>query len=344
MDQQQTVHTMAGHTIGTPAFMAPEQARGEDIDVRADVYSLGVIAYTLFTGRLPFSADSQLQLMYKIVHETPVPPETINPDIPVGVHPALKKVMQKSPDKRYPSAGEFVAALVSGRIYGSEVAKPKSTQSMKVPTRTTSLTRLQEQRRWKGAVALGWAINLTVAIGLLWFVLSPFLQLDAKFAAALDGGMTSGQFIESGAQASSLHRFSVFSSQLNSNTLRNIWTEQNRRVANFDFGRSRAEVTIWIDKQTTRSVGSGSGFAPDKTMSRIQGWFGEWSTGPGKNEPIFNAGDASKGIQTSWNDLTQEIPKQVDTTNRWASETWIEIQRNFSELEIPAFMSNFLGK
>lgn len=338
MDQQQTAHTMAGHTVGTPAFMAPEQARGEDVDVRADVYSLGVIAYTLFTGRLPFSADNQPQLMYKIVHETPVPPESINPDIPVGVQPALKKVMQKNPESRYPSAGEFVAALVSGRMYGSETAVPKSTQSLKVPTRITPLPHLQEQRRWEGAIALGWTINLTIAIGLLWFVLSPFLQLDAKFAAALDGGMTSGQFIEHGALASSLHRFSVFSSQLNSNTLRNLWNEQNRRVANFDFDRSMAEITTWIDKQTTPSTGSENGFSLDRTMRGIRSWFDGSSTGVDGSQPIFNTNGASQGIQNGWNDLTQEIPKQVDVLNQWMSKTWTGLRKNVSRLEMPTFM------
>ena len=107
-----TMVTMPGFSVGTPAYMSPEQARGDlDIDQRADVYSLGVVAYAALTGRMPFEADSQLVLLRKIVDEMPIPPESANPQLPPGVAYVLKCVLAKDPAARYATAGEFAYAL-----------------------------------------------------------------------------------------------------------------------------------------------------------------------------------------------------------------------------------------
>ncbi len=110
-----TMMTVPGHVVGTPAYMAPEQVRNDiDTDHRADIYSLGVVAYSMLTKALPFDADNQLSILRKIVDEPPTPPETYNPSIPPGINYALLKVLAKDPQKRYASATEFVAALERG--------------------------------------------------------------------------------------------------------------------------------------------------------------------------------------------------------------------------------------
>ena len=94
-----TMMTAIGQRIGTPSFMAPEQISGAtNIDYRSDVYGLGVIAYKLFTGRLPLTANSQAELLHKIVYETPISPDTLNPELPPNIVLHLKRALAKVPD------------------------------------------------------------------------------------------------------------------------------------------------------------------------------------------------------------------------------------------------------
>lgn len=103
--------TRLGVLVGTPRFMAPEQVQGLDVDYRADLYSLGVVAYLMLTGRVPFEADSVVTLLHKQVYEPPPPARLIRPDLPENVETALSHMLAKQPGERYPSAAAFVAAL-----------------------------------------------------------------------------------------------------------------------------------------------------------------------------------------------------------------------------------------
>lgn len=110
-----TVVTATGYAVGTPAYMSPEQALGEEtIDHRADIYSLGVVAYVMLTHAMPFDADTPLALLRKVIDVAPVPPERVNPQVPPGVSYVLQRVLAKKPTQRYSSASEFVAALEAG--------------------------------------------------------------------------------------------------------------------------------------------------------------------------------------------------------------------------------------
>ncbi|MEZ4590054.1 MAG: protein kinase [Chloroflexota bacterium] len=111
MGNQSMAYTATGALIGTPAYMAPEQALGQSGDHRVDIYSLGVMLFQMVTGILPFDADTPLAVVMKHVN-TPAPlPESIIPDIPWGLQEVILKALAKSPDERYQSAGEFAAAL-----------------------------------------------------------------------------------------------------------------------------------------------------------------------------------------------------------------------------------------
>ncbi|CAN5865310.1 hypothetical protein BH10CHL1_BH10CHL1_38530 [soil metagenome] len=137
---EHTMMTATGQRIGTPSFMSPEQISGSmNIDYRSDVYSLGVVAYKLFTGRLPLIAESQAELLHKIIYETPVSPDLINPELPSDIVHHLNRVLAKDPTQRYESAGQFVATMVASRIWGSRliahqaatVSNPRSGQLVK---------------------------------------------------------------------------------------------------------------------------------------------------------------------------------------------------------------------
>ncbi len=112
-DERATSITQEGMGVGTPEYMSPEQARGEKIDHRADVYALGIVLFQALTGRVPFTATAPFQTAYKQVHEAPPAPRSLNPAIPPAVEAVILKALAKDPNQRYQSAADFAEALAS---------------------------------------------------------------------------------------------------------------------------------------------------------------------------------------------------------------------------------------
>ena len=108
---QESRLTTAGVSIGTPHYMAPEQIQGKDIDARTDQYALGIIAFEMLTGCVPFDAATTTAILFKQVHEPPPSVTACCPDLPPAVEAVLHRVMIKSPAERYASCREFVGAL-----------------------------------------------------------------------------------------------------------------------------------------------------------------------------------------------------------------------------------------
>lgn len=103
--------TRTGTVLGTPNYMSPEQALGEHVDGRSDLFSLGVVLYHLATGHLPFQADSMATLLYKIVNEKHPDPATYRPDLPTGLRKIVHNALGKNPSKRYQSGAKLAAHL-----------------------------------------------------------------------------------------------------------------------------------------------------------------------------------------------------------------------------------------
>jgi serine/threonine protein kinase/HD-like signal output (HDOD) protein len=105
-------HTKTGSVLGTPSYMSPEQCLGEaDLDIRSDVYSLGVVIYQMLTGQLPFTADTLGRLIVCHVNEPPVPPSVLNPGLSRAMNDLVLKSLQKRPKDRFQSAREMRVAL-----------------------------------------------------------------------------------------------------------------------------------------------------------------------------------------------------------------------------------------
>lgn len=103
--------TQTAQVVGTAQYLSPEQARGERVDARTDIYSTGCVLYEVLTGRPPFTGDSPVAIAYQHVREEPVPPSQVNPDVPEWADTLVLKAMTKDADSRYQSAAEMRADI-----------------------------------------------------------------------------------------------------------------------------------------------------------------------------------------------------------------------------------------
>jgi serine/threonine-protein kinase len=146
--------------IGTAAYFSPEQAKGEPVDARADLYSTGVVLYELLTGRQPFRGESPVAVAYQHVSETPVPPTEVNEEAPGALDPIVLRALAKDPYQRYPDAAHFRAALdaamsgsaptrkeigaLTSELYGPSPRQAQETaRSLRQLSSDTTMTRTQ---------------------------------------------------------------------------------------------------------------------------------------------------------------------------------------------------------
>jgi serine/threonine-protein kinase len=114
MDDNQATMTQASQVIGTAQYLSPEQARGERVDPRSDIYSTGCVLYELLTGRPPFTGDSPVSIAYQHVREEPIPPSEIDPQIPEWLEDVTLRAMTKNREERYQNAAEMRADIQRG--------------------------------------------------------------------------------------------------------------------------------------------------------------------------------------------------------------------------------------
>ncbi len=119
---QETRLTTAGTIMGTPEYMSPEQAWGEDVDYRTDLYSLAVVAYEMLSGRVPFRGTTPHAVLYKQIHEPPPPIQETRPELPASVDLVLARALSKEPSRRYTTVTAFVDEL--GQALQGQVIEP----------------------------------------------------------------------------------------------------------------------------------------------------------------------------------------------------------------------------
>ncbi|MUL44062.1 Stk1 family PASTA domain-containing Ser/Thr kinase [Streptomonospora sp. PA3] len=143
MNDNQATMTQTSQVIGTAQYLSPEQARGERVDARSDIYSTGCVLYELLTGRPPFTGDSPVSIAYQHVREEPVPPSQVDPEVPAWVEQVTLRAMTKDRDQRYQSAEEMRQDIQRG-LQG--MPTEASTMAMAPAGATTSLPPVEERR------------------------------------------------------------------------------------------------------------------------------------------------------------------------------------------------------
>jgi len=139
---QSVAMTMTGSLVGTPAYMAPEQALGQPADMRADIYSMGVMLFQLVTGVLPFDAETPMGIIMKHVSEPPPFAGSLNPTLPVSLHHVIVKALAKDPAERFQCVHELLATLQNIDLAGKDETAPSVATVLSEPSHLEKETML----------------------------------------------------------------------------------------------------------------------------------------------------------------------------------------------------------
>ncbi|HEY5787774.1 MAG TPA: Stk1 family PASTA domain-containing Ser/Thr kinase [Microlunatus sp.] len=171
--------TQTAAVIGTAQYLSPEQARGETVDARSDIYSAGCLLYELLVGRPPFVGDSPVSVAYQHVREQPVPPSQLDPEITPDIDAITLKALAKDADDRYQSAREFkndITRVLAGQQATAAIPRPipESEVPTRIATRPAPTPPLvaedvdEEPKRRGGLIALVVVLAVILIGGVAW--------------------------------------------------------------------------------------------------------------------------------------------------------------------------------
>jgi len=178
--------TAPGMVIGTPAYISPEQAQGQELDRRTDIYSLGIVLYEMATGQLPFNADDITALLMQHVQQSPPPLRLVKSDLPTALEHIILKTLEKKPNRRFQTADALSGAL--------RAVMPNSAPSDEatIPTKPDWAGRLQTDRldpkNWRQASTQTIRIVLADDHALLRGTLANYLESNDNFVVLAEAG------------------------------------------------------------------------------------------------------------------------------------------------------------
>ncbi|HEV3037689.1 MAG TPA: protein kinase [Candidatus Angelobacter sp.] len=203
--------TQAGMVVGTPSYMAPEQASGRPVDHRSDIFALGAVFYELITGERAFGSQGITTVLYKVIHEDPIPPSAVLPSLPRGLDAIVQKALAKDPNQRYQSCEEMrkvfadhAASLAASKAQkpAPAVAEPIGTQLSPAPAARPAVVRKIDfdtttVRRPRPGLWIMLAVCLIAALGIggTWIVRNQSLfspTPNAKPVPVKSGDATGG--------------------------------------------------------------------------------------------------------------------------------------------------------
>jgi hypothetical protein len=172
--------TASGMAVGTPAYMAPEQAQGDDVDARADLFALGCVLYRACTGQAPFRGRDAGSVLRAVLSTEPPPPHTVAPEVPPALSDLIVRLLAKDPNDR-PAGAEVVAQALETIGRGGDTA-----DLLYGPTTTASGRHRPRRRRWALAAAAALVLVL-LAAGVAWRLRPPRAAVVPAPAAPLRG-------------------------------------------------------------------------------------------------------------------------------------------------------------
>jgi len=159
--------TGTGMIVGTPHYMAPEQAKGQPVDGRADQYSLGIVGYRLLSGQLPFSGDSVHTILYKHIFEPAPNVAALRPGIPRNLTDAIQRALSKEPSDRFPTMEAFADAVRGTALAGAaDATTPLPTPAAAIPPTIVRTGRRSRVPLVATAVVVLAAVSLAAFLGL----------------------------------------------------------------------------------------------------------------------------------------------------------------------------------
>lgn len=163
--------TQAGQTLGTPSYMSPEQVQGLALDGRSDIFSLGTVLYEVLSGEKAFPGETLSTILYRIVHEDPIPLRRLDPTFPAEVETCLQKALAKDPDGRYALATD-VARDLRRAVEGTVVSVPADVPTQATVTFPAQPPPLPRRRRhrilWSTMVAGSMAVAVAALLLAVW--------------------------------------------------------------------------------------------------------------------------------------------------------------------------------
>ena len=211
-EQTLSLLTEAGRVMGTPGYMAPEQAAGRAVDARADVFALGVVAYELLAGRRPFRGESAMDVAVATARDEPASLAGLNPEVTPELERIVRRCLEKRPEDRFADAGTLVGALEPAK--GASTPAPRST-----PNASSG------KRRW---LAAGMALAVAAALGAHALrkrsaepsVVTPLLKADTVIACPmLDTGGDERGWLGAAAAAIACDRVAILLGERDGRTL-----------------------------------------------------------------------------------------------------------------------------
>ena len=297
--------TKTGTTLGTAAYMSPEQTRGEKVDHRSDIWSLGVLLYEMITGQLPFKGDYEQAISYSIVNEEPEPMTGLRTGLPMELERIVNKALAKSPDERYQTIGDMLVDL----------------KNLRKGFETSGVTRPVEVPR-KSLKKIIIPVGAILVLVLTFFMLRSFLLEEVLSSAPVPIAVLPFENETGDEEYDRLRRMipNLFISKLEQSKYLRVTTWERMRDLLKQIGKSDLEVED-IDKDTGFELcaNDGVGAAVTGSISKLGNRFGiEVKVLDVESKEILKSaieyGEAVESIYNLIDKLSEEISHGIGLT------------------------------